>query len=142
MLQKRSARGYRGRKYKTFGKFGALGFNENKMVKTSGGDVLVCRTEEEVRRPFHLQPVFKKNPYYGEDTAKRLFDKGLCLLSFFRRFNIKIGLFSFLFLSAFLNSSFLGLVRFFSLFLLSVSVFLSYMSKSSSATSPPIVVFP
>lgn len=30
----------------------------------------------------HLQSVFKKNPYYGEDTAKRLFDKGLCLPSF------------------------------------------------------------
>ena len=52
------------------------------MVKASGGDALVCRTEEEVRRPFHLQPVFKKNPYYGEDTAERLFDKGLCLPSF------------------------------------------------------------
>ena len=25
----------------------ALGFNENKMVKTSGGDALVCRTEEQ-----------------------------------------------------------------------------------------------
>ena len=73
---------YHGRKCKAFGKFGALGFNENQMVKTSGGDVLVCRTEEEVRRLFHLQPVFKKNPYYGEDTAERLFDKGLCLPSF------------------------------------------------------------
>lgn len=74
--------GYHGRKCKAFGKFGALGFNENKMVKTSGGGALVCRTEEEVRRPFHLQPVFKKNPYYGEDMAKRLFDKGLYLPSF------------------------------------------------------------
>ena len=74
--------GYRGRKCKAFGKFGALCFNENQMIKTSGGGALVCRTEEEVRRPFHWQPVFKKNPYYGEDTAKRLFDKGLYLPSF------------------------------------------------------------
>ena len=74
--------GDRGRKYKTFGKFGALGFNENKMIKASGRDALVCCTGEDVRHPFHLQPVFKKNPYYGEDTAERFFDKGLCLPSF------------------------------------------------------------
>lgn len=52
------------------------------MIKASGGDALVCRTGEDVQHPFHLQPVFKKNPYYGEDTAERLFDKGLCLPSF------------------------------------------------------------
>lgn len=39
MLQKRPARG-RGYFCKAFGKFGAL------MVKASGGDALVCRTEE------------------------------------------------------------------------------------------------
>lgn len=68
MLQKRSARGERGRKYKTFGKFGALDFNENKMVKTSGGDALVCRTEEDVRRSFHWQPVFGKIRQSGFST--------------------------------------------------------------------------
>lgn len=186
---------YRGRKCGTFGEFGALSFNGNKMITTSGGGALVCRTEEEARRtlffatqaredrpyyyhehvgynyrmsnicagigrgqmlvlpdhvarrkaihllytelleglpgvevkqnpspeydsnfwltcitidpdicgvtadklrlyleneniesrllwrPLHLQPVFKKNPYYGKDIAERLFDKGLCLPS-------------------------------------------------------------
>lgn len=186
---------YCGRKCGTFGEFGALSFNGNKMITTSGGGALVCRTEEEARRtlffatqarenrpyyyhehvgynyrmsnicagigrgqmlvlpahvarrkaihslytelldglpgvkvkqnpsdeydsnfwltcitvdpgicnvtadelrlyleggniesrllwrPLHLQPVFNKNPYYGEDTAERLFDKGLCLPS-------------------------------------------------------------
>lgn len=183
------------RKCGTFGEFGALSFNGNKMITTSGGGALVCRTEEEARRtlffatqaredrpyyyhehvgynyrmsnicagigrgqmlvlpdhvarrkaihllytelleglpgvevkqnpspeydsnfwltcitidpdicgmtadklrlyleneniesrllwrPLHLQPVFKKNPYYGKDIAERLFDKGLCLPS-------------------------------------------------------------
>lgn len=186
---------YRGRKCGTFGEFGALSFNGNKMITTSGGGALVCRTEGEARRtlffatqaredrpyyyhehvgynyrmsnicagigrgqmlvladhvarrqaihslytelldglpgvkvkqnpsgeynsnfwltcitiepdvckvtadelrlyleseniesrllwrPLHLQPVFKKNPYYGKDTAEQLFDKGLCLPS-------------------------------------------------------------
>lgn len=45
MLQKRLAWG-RGYFCKAFGKFGALGFNESIMVKASGGDALVCRTEE------------------------------------------------------------------------------------------------
>lgn len=186
---------YCGRKCGTFGKFGALSFNGNKMITTSGGGALICRTEEEARRtlffatqaredrpyyyhehvgynyrmsnicagigrgqmivlpehverrraihalytkllnglpgvevkqnpsgkynsnfwltcitvdpdvcgvtadklrlyldseniesrllwrPLHLQPVFKNNPYYGEDIAERLFDRGLCLPS-------------------------------------------------------------
>ncbi len=32
-------------------------------------------------KPMHLQPVFKDCPYYGEQTAEKLFDKGLCLPS-------------------------------------------------------------
>ena len=186
---------YRQRKCGTFGEFGVLSFNGNKMITTSGGGALVCRTEEEARRtlffatqarenrpyyyheyvgynyrmsnicagigrgqmlvladhiarrkaihsrytelldglpgvevkqnpsgeydsnfwltcitvdpvvcgvtadelrlylereniesrllwrPLHLQPVFKKNPYYGKDTAEKLFNKGLCLPS-------------------------------------------------------------
>lgn len=38
---------YRGRKCGTFGEYGALSFNGNKMITTSGGGALVCRTEEE-----------------------------------------------------------------------------------------------
>lgn len=32
-------------------------------------------------KPMHCQPVFRDAPYYGEDTAERLFDRGLCLPS-------------------------------------------------------------
>lgn len=32
-------------------------------------------------KPMHLQPVFKEAPYYGEDTAEKLFEEGLCLPS-------------------------------------------------------------
>ena len=32
-------------------------------------------------KPMHLQPVFKKYPYYGTKVAEELFNKGLCLPS-------------------------------------------------------------
>lgn len=32
-------------------------------------------------KPMHLQPVFAGTPYYGEDTAEKLFENGLCLPS-------------------------------------------------------------
>lgn len=32
-------------------------------------------------KPMHLQPVFADAPYYGDDTAEKLFDNGLCLPS-------------------------------------------------------------
>jgi dTDP-4-amino-4,6-dideoxygalactose transaminase len=32
-------------------------------------------------KPMHLQPVFQKYPYYGNQVAERLFDDGLCLPS-------------------------------------------------------------
>lgn len=32
-------------------------------------------------KPMHLQPVFKKQPYYGGVVAETLFDRGLCLPS-------------------------------------------------------------
>ncbi len=32
-------------------------------------------------KPMHLQPVFKNYSFYGEGTAERLFDEGLCLPS-------------------------------------------------------------
>jgi dTDP-4-amino-4,6-dideoxygalactose transaminase len=32
-------------------------------------------------KPMHLQPVFKKFPYYGKKVAETLFDNGLCLPS-------------------------------------------------------------
>jgi dTDP-4-amino-4,6-dideoxygalactose transaminase len=41
---------YRGRKCGTFGEFACLSFNGNKMITTSGGGALVCRTAEEAER--------------------------------------------------------------------------------------------
>lgn len=32
-------------------------------------------------KPMHLQPVFARNPFYGDETSNRLFRKGLCLPS-------------------------------------------------------------
>ena len=32
-------------------------------------------------KPMHLQPVFSKYPYYGNNVAEKLFEKGLCLPS-------------------------------------------------------------
>ena len=40
---------YKGQKCGTFGEFACLSFNGNKMITTSGGGALVCRTEEEAK---------------------------------------------------------------------------------------------
>ena len=40
----------KGQKCGTFGEFAALSFNGNKMITTSGGGALVCRTEEQAKR--------------------------------------------------------------------------------------------
>jgi dTDP-4-amino-4,6-dideoxygalactose transaminase len=32
-------------------------------------------------KPLHLQPIFKKHPYYGSRVAETLFENGLCLPS-------------------------------------------------------------
>ena len=32
-------------------------------------------------KPMHLQPIFKKSPYYGTNVSEKLFDNGLCLPS-------------------------------------------------------------
>ncbi|OYX82919.1 MAG: pyridoxal phosphate-dependent aminotransferase, partial [Flavobacteriales bacterium 32-34-25] len=32
-------------------------------------------------KPMHLQPVFEKYPYYGNQVAENLFENGLCLPS-------------------------------------------------------------
>lgn len=59
---------YKGRKCGTFGAFGALSFNGNKMITTSGGGALVCRTEEEkVRARFYATQAREKAPYYQHE---------------------------------------------------------------------------
>lgn len=56
---------YCGHKCGTFGEFGALSFNGNKMITTSGGGALVCRTAEEAQRTKFLATQARENrPYY------------------------------------------------------------------------------
>ncbi len=45
---------YKGQKCGTFGEFGILSFNGNKIITTSGGGMLVCRTEEEAKHALKL----------------------------------------------------------------------------------------
>lgn len=56
---------YRGQKCGTFGEFGALSFNGNKMITTSGGGALICRTEEAAKRTvFFATQAREPKPYY------------------------------------------------------------------------------
>ena len=56
---------FNGRKCGTFGTFGALSFNGNKMITTSGGGALICRTEEEVRQTkFYATQARDAAPHY------------------------------------------------------------------------------
>ena len=56
---------YRGWKCGTFGEFACLSFNGNKMITTSGGGALVCRTEEEAKRTkFFATQARDKAPHY------------------------------------------------------------------------------
>lgn len=56
---------YNGRKCGTIGNFGALSFNGNKIITTSGGGALICRTEEEARRVRFLATQAREDrPYY------------------------------------------------------------------------------
>lgn len=45
---------FAGRRCGTFGRFGALSFNGNKMITTSGGGALVCPDPEEARRAMYF----------------------------------------------------------------------------------------
>lgn len=56
---------FKGRQCGTFGEFGALSFNGNKMITTSGGGALICRTEEEAKQTMFLATQARENrPYY------------------------------------------------------------------------------
>lgn len=56
---------YKKQKCGTLGEFGALSFNGNKMITTSGGGALVCRTEEEAKRTmFYATQARENRPYY------------------------------------------------------------------------------
>ena len=56
---------YKGQKCGTFGAFACLSFNGNKMITTSGGGALVCRTAEEAQRTkFFATQARDKAPHY------------------------------------------------------------------------------
>lgn len=56
---------YKGQKCGTFGEFACLSFNGNKMITTSGGGALVCRTAEEVAlTKFFATQARDKAPHY------------------------------------------------------------------------------
>lgn len=56
---------YRGQRCGTFGEFACLSFNGNKMITTSGGGALVCRTEAEAKRTMFFATQARDNaPHY------------------------------------------------------------------------------
>ena len=59
---------YGGRVCGTFGRYGVLSFNGNKMITTSGGGALVCPTAEEARRVmFYATQARESYPYYQHE---------------------------------------------------------------------------
>lgn len=59
---------YKGRKSGTFGTYGALSFNGNKMITTSGGGALVCSTDEEKKRiMFYATQARENAPHYQHE---------------------------------------------------------------------------
>ncbi|WP_272152036.1 DegT/DnrJ/EryC1/StrS family aminotransferase [Tenacibaculum aiptasiae] len=56
---------YKGQKCGTFGDFGILSFNGNKIITTSGGGALVCKTEEDKQKVIFLSTQARDNaPHY------------------------------------------------------------------------------
>lgn len=59
---------YKGRKCGTFGNLAALSFNGNKMITTSGGGALICRTKEEAGRTMFFATQARENaPHYQHE---------------------------------------------------------------------------
>lgn len=60
---------YGGKMCGTFGQYGALSFNGNKMITTSGGGALICPTKEAADRVKFLSTQARENrPYYYHET--------------------------------------------------------------------------
>lgn len=56
---------YKGKAAGTFGRFGALSFNGNKIITTSGGGALVCHTQEDKDKAVFLSTQARDNaPHY------------------------------------------------------------------------------
>ena len=59
---------YNGQKCGTFGEFGGLSFNGNKIITTSGGGMLLCRSEEEAKHALKLATQARENaPWYQHE---------------------------------------------------------------------------
>ena len=59
---------YRGRKCGTFGTFGALSFNGNKIITTSGGGMLLCKDENDAARALKLATQARERaPWYQHE---------------------------------------------------------------------------
>lgn len=59
---------YKGKMLGTFGKYGILSFNGNKMITTSGGGALVCENEEVKREiMFYATQARENYPYYQHE---------------------------------------------------------------------------
>ena len=59
---------YDGKYCGTFGKYGILSFNGNKMITTSGGGALICHSQEEADRiKFFATQAREKFPYYQHE---------------------------------------------------------------------------
>ena len=59
---------YRGRRCGTFGRFGALSFNGNKIITTSGGGMLLCEDEADARHALKLATQARENaPWYQHE---------------------------------------------------------------------------
>jgi len=60
---------YDGRHAGTFGHFGIMSFNGNKMITTSGGGALICRTADEAQRvKFYATQAREPAPYYQHEV--------------------------------------------------------------------------
>lgn len=56
---------FKGKYCGTFGRYGVLSFNGNKMITTSGGGALICPSEETARRALFFATQARENrPYY------------------------------------------------------------------------------
>ena len=59
---------YQGRKSGTFGEYGVLSFNGNKMITTSGGGALICPNEEKAKRAlFYATQAREQAPHYQHE---------------------------------------------------------------------------
>ena len=59
---------YKGKKSGTFGEYGVLSFNGNKMITTSGGGALICPNEEKAKRAlFYATQAREQAPHYQHE---------------------------------------------------------------------------